>query len=71
MRIVIVEWWDAGAAHTPEEAESIFRRSVGYEVRSQPGHGIHLAMEEDQLSGVHFIPWPMVRNVTPLTASED
>lgn len=66
MRVIIVEWWDAGSAHTKEEAERIYRQSVGYEVANEPGHGITLSMESDQLSGVHFIPWGMVRVVTCL-----
>lgn len=64
MRIIIVEWHDAGSAATKEEAETIYRQSVGFEVENKPGHGITIAMESDELSGVHFIPWGMVLSVT-------
>lgn len=67
MRVIVVEWHDAGSGHTKEEAEQIYRHSVGYEVANEQGHGITIAMESDQLSGVHFIPWGMVRKVTCLT----
>lgn len=70
MRIIIVEWHDAGSAHTIEEAKHIIRRSVGYEVENKVGEGVTLSMEPDQLSGVHFIPWAMVKQVIPIGTSD-
>ena len=65
-RVIIVEWHDAGSASTKEEAETIIRYSVGFEVAVERNHGVTITMESDQLSGVDFIPWAMVRSITPI-----
>ena len=65
-RVIIVEWHDAGSAATKEEAESIIRFSVGFQIAVERGHGVTLTMESDELSGVNFIPWDMVKSITPV-----
>lgn len=65
-RIIVVEWHDAGSASTKEEAEAIIRYSVGFEVAVERNHGVTITMESDQLSGVHFVPWAMVKLITPV-----
>jgi len=67
MRLVIVHWHDAGSGFTIEDAKSHFRQSVGFEVENVPGVGVVSAMESDCLSGVHWIPWGMVRKVEEIT----
>ena len=66
MRIIVIEWHDAGSGATKEEAEAIFRHSVGFEIAVEHGHGVTFSMESDQLSGVDFIPWDMVKSITPI-----
>jgi len=68
--IVIVHWHDAGAGHTAEEAKSHFRQSVGFEVENVPGDGVLMSMEEDQLSGLHFIPWPYIKRIERIKRAE-
>ena len=63
LSIVIVHWHDAGSGHTAEEAKSHFRQSVGFEIENAPGEGVLLSMEEDQLSSVHWIPWPYIKKI--------
>lgn len=69
--IIIITWHDAGAGHTPEEAKSHIRQSVGFEVENTPGSGVLIAMEEDQLSGVHWIPWPYIKKIERLDREKD
>lgn len=64
MKIIVVDWWDAGSGHDCDEAANIFRKSVGYEVRREQGFGVWISMEDDQLSSVHFVPWGMIRSIT-------
>lgn len=62
MKIVIVTWLDAGSGSSEEEAAGHIRRSVGYMTRKSK-KGIWISMEDDVLSGVHFIPRGMVLGI--------
>ena len=63
--IVAVSWWDAGSGTSVEEAKNHHRLSVGFLVEDNED-GVVIAMEDDLLSGVHFITRPMVEGIKVL-----
>ena len=69
--VLIVSWYDAGSGADIAEAASHHRKSIGYPVRQEPGVGVWISMEPDQLSGVHFIPWGMIELIQTLDAPND
>lgn len=63
--IVAVSWWDAGSGADVDEAQSHHRLSVGFLVQDDE-KGVVLAMEDDMLSGVHFVTRAMVTELKVL-----
>ena len=69
-RLIIVCWHDAGSGDTLEEAASHVRLSAGFEMRNDE-LGVWLSMEDDMLSGVHFIPLAMIQSIQQIDLTDD
>ena len=67
--LVAVYWWDAGSGADEEEAADHHRVSVGFQI-NRNRKGIWISMEEDCLSGVHFILRAMIERVVELPSLE-
>lgn len=63
--LVLVFWWDAGSGHDIDDASNHHRKSVGFLIE-QNEKGVFIAMEDDALSGVHFVPLGMIEEVKVL-----
>ena len=69
--VIIVSWLDAGSGADMQECSNYHRKSVGYPVKQEPGVGVWLTMEPDQMSGVHFIPWGMISKIQTVLVLDD